>query len=173
MRIRLISLGLIGLFFILVGLFYSNDKVVYQHPTLNILFEAKPGWKQLPRPEDKNTYEIVDPDGLIHVIVWYTTTEQSALKYLKKMASMKDLILSEKDVYEETLINNHQAYVLDVEGFENKKPIQTLLAVIPHGKSKQYPRENYLFLIQIWCPKKVFEQNRALMQEILKSMEIQ
>ena len=29
------------------------------------------------------------------VVVWYTTTEQDALGYLKKMADMKDLILQD------------------------------------------------------------------------------
>jgi hypothetical protein len=50
--------------------------------------------------------------------------------------------------------------------------IQTLLAVIPHGKSAKYPRENHLFLIQIWCPEEDYEKNRIVMAEILDSMEI-
>jgi len=98
------------MFLLVMGICFAGEKFVYQHPTLNIKFEAIANWKRLPRPEDKNTYEIVDPDGSIHVVVWYTTTEQSG--------------------------------------------------------------QNYLFLIQIWCQKEDYEQNKSLMSEILDSIEI-
>jgi hypothetical protein len=150
----------------------AQEKIVYKHPTLNIQFKASPNWKRLPRPVDKNTYEIVDPEGSIHVIAWHTTTEKSGKKYLEKMASMKDLIVSDNDVPQRIDINGREAFLMEVPGFEGKISIQTLLAVIPHGKSEKYPRENYLFLIQIWCPEKDYEHNKSIMKEILNSMEI-
>lgn len=172
MKNLIISLSFILMFLFITGVSLAHEKIVYQHPTLNIQFEAPSNWKRLPRPEDRNTYELVDPDGSIHVMVWHTTTEQSARRYLLKMASMKDLVLSNKDVPEKREIKGHEAFVLDVPGFENKKPVQTLLAVIPHGKSIKYPKENYLFLIQIWCPERDYKQNKSLMVEIFDSMEI-
>jgi hypothetical protein len=54
----------------------------------------------------------------------------------------------------------------------NKKPIRMLMAVIPDGKSKTYPRENALHIIQIWCPEENYEQHIRIMENILGSMEI-
>jgi hypothetical protein len=150
----------------------AQDYIVYKHPTLNIQFKAPSNWKRLPRPEDKNTYEIVDPNRSVHVIVWHTTTEQDGQAYLEKMASMKDLIVSESDIPQKIIIKNEEAFLMTVPGYEGKVPIQTFLAVIPHGKSTKYPSENYLFLIQIWCPKEYYEKNKSVMKEILASMEI-
>jgi hypothetical protein len=172
MRNQIIVLILVLMILFIANISIAQEKVVYEHPTLNIQFEASPDWKRLQRPEDKNTYEIVDPEGSIHVVVWHTTTEQNGLAYLQKMASMKDLILSDKDVYQKREVNDHEAFVLEVTGHEGKTSMHTLLVVIPHGKSKKYPKENYLFLIQIWCPAEDYEQKKMVMKEILASMEI-
>jgi hypothetical protein len=47
-----------------------------------------------------------------------------------------------------------------------------LLAVIPHGKSMELPRENVLFIVMIWCPEEDYEQHRQRMQDILGSVRI-
>ncbi len=59
-----------------------------------------------------------------------------------------------------------------ISGFVNKKPIQILLAVIPNGKSKDYPRENALHIIQIWCQAEQFTDNEQGMMLILNSIQI-
>lgn len=148
----------------------SQNTQIYKHPTLNIQFEASKDWIQIPRPEDKLIYEVKSPDSIIHVILWYTTTEQSGRSYLEKMASMKDLIVNDKPFLRQ--INNHDVWVLNVPGYEQKIPIRTLLAVITHGKSKIHPRENCLFIVQILCKKKNYEKYKNTMENILSSIQL-
>lgn len=70
---------------------FSQNPQIYKHSSLNIQFEASQNWLQVPHPEDELIYEMVDPDSVVHVVLWYTETEQDALSYLMKMADMKDL----------------------------------------------------------------------------------
>ena len=150
---------------------YGQNVQIYEHPSLNIQFKASQNWQQMPRPEDKLIYEVIDPDSIVHVVLWYTETEQDAQGYLWKMASMKDLVLGEEKPAK-SRINNHDAWVLNVPGHEKKIPIRMLLAVIPHGKSQAHPKENALFIIQIWCPEENYEEHKTTMENILASMEI-
>lgn len=148
----------------------AQELQIYKHPRLNIQFEAPANWKENPYHGDKLIYEIYDPDTDIHVMLWYTTTEQDGPRYLDKMASMKDFVLEGKPA--KIRIKGRDAWFYNLPGFINKKPIRMLLAVIPHGKSKIYPRENALHIIQIWCPAENYEQHMHMMKKILDSMEI-
>jgi len=149
---------------------YGQNVQIYEHPSLNIQFKASQNWQQVPRPEDKRIYEVIDPDSIVHVVLWYTETEQDAQGYFWKMASMKDLVLGEKPSHKR--IKNLDAWVLNVPGHEKKIPIRMLLAVIPHGKSQAHPKENAHFIIQIWCPEENYEEHKTTMESILASMEI-
>jgi hypothetical protein len=146
------------------------DLQVYKHPRQNIQFEAPADWKENPYHKDKGIYEIFDSDKDIHVMLWYTTTEQDASRYLEKMADMKGLILDGKPA--KIQIKNRDAWLYNAPGLVNKKSVQILLAVIPDGKSKEYPRENSLHIIQIWCPKEQFTNNEQGMMLILSSVQI-
>ena len=166
-----------GLFLagLIVCLFMKNPIIaqelqVYKHPRMNIQFEAPVNWKENPYHGDILIYEIFDPDTDVHVMLWYTTTEQNGPRYLEKMASMKDLVLEGKPA--KIQIKGRDAWSYNLPGFIDKKPIRMLLAVIPDGKSKTYPRENALHIIQIWCPEENFEQHVHMMENILDSMEI-
>ena len=148
----------------------AQELQVYKHPRLNIQFEAPVDWKENPYHRDKLIFEIFNPETDMHVMLWYTTTEQDGPRYLEKMADMKDLVLKGKPV--KMQIKGRDAWLYNVPGFINKKSIRMLLAVIPDGKSKAYPRENALHIIQIWCPEENYEQHIRIMENILSSVEI-
>jgi len=148
----------------------AQDLQVYKHPRQNIQFEAPADWKENPYHKDKGIYEIYDPDTDIHVMLWYTTTEQDAPRYLEKMADMKGLVLEGKPAKIE--IKNRDAWLYNAPGLVDKKSVQILLAVIPDGKSKEYPRENALHIIQVWCPEEQFTDNEQGMMLILNSIQI-
>jgi hypothetical protein len=152
-----------------LGLFSQSTRI-YRHPILNIEFEASGNWYHVVRPEDSLIYEMVDGDSLIHVVLWYTETEQSAPDYLWKMANMKDLVLEEKP--SEIHVNNYSGWILRVSGYEENVSIRTFLTVIPRGKSKTNLEENSLYIVYIWCPAKYFPQKREIMERILDSIEI-
>jgi hypothetical protein len=145
---------------------------VYEHPSLNIQFQATANWHRVPRPEDATIYEVADPTGAVHVVLWYTTTEQDSRSYLMKMASMKDVQLEEDQEASLRRIDGHEAWVLDLPGRERGARVRTLLAVIPHGKSRERPRENALYLVQIWCPEGEYQDYRRSMEGILETVEI-
>ncbi len=158
-----------------VSLFMMNPTIgqeleVYKHPRLNIQFEAPAKWKENPYHGDKLIYEIFNPDTNVHIMLWYTTTEQDGPRYLEKMADMKDLVFEGKPA--KMQIKGRDAWFYNVPGFINKEPIRMLLAVIPDGKSKTYPRENALHIIQIWCPEENYEQHMHMIKNILDSVEI-
>ena len=148
----------------------AQQTQVYRHPSLNIAFEAPENWRQVPRPEDELIYEVADPDDAIHVVLWYTTTEQRAPDYLWKMASMKDLMVADRPA--PTRIGHRDAWALNVPGHERNGPVRMLLAVIPHGTSMERPKENVLFIVMLWCPEEDYEQHRQRMQAILGSVRI-
>ncbi|KPL26470.1 MAG: hypothetical protein AMS23_01610 [Bacteroides sp. SM1_62] len=162
-------LGIIASLFI-VNHANIQELQVYKHPRLNIQFEAPANWEENPYHRDKSIYEIFDPDTDIHIMLWYTTTEQDGPSYLEKMADMKDLVPEGKP--EKIQIRGRDAWFYNVPGFINKKCIRMLLAVIPDGKSKTYPRENALHIIQIWCPREQFAELEPKMMLILNSVQI-
>ena len=148
----------------------AEDLQIYKHPRLNIQFEAPANLKQYPYHKDKSIYEIFDPDTNIHVMLWYTSTEQDASRYLEKMADMKGFNPEEKPV--KTKIKDRDAWLYNIPGLVNKNSSQVLLAVIPNGKSEKYPRENALYIVQIWCPVDNYKQHTLIMENILESVEI-
>ena len=172
MKIRFITFMLIILSLLVAGHSIAVDLAIYKHPTLNIQFRAQGDWKQLPRSEDKLIYEVLDPEGIVHVVLWYTSTEQGGLRYLQKMADMKGLELGENDKLESLKIGSSPAWTLRLTGYEGGIPIHSILTVISYGKSPKHPKENSLFIIQIWCAEKYYEQKKKLMEDILASIEI-
>ncbi len=150
----------------------GQDLQVYKHPTLNIQLQATQSWRRVPRPEDETIYEVADPAGAVHVVLWYTTTEQDGRKYLMKMAGMMDVQIEEDQEASRRRIGGHEAWVLDLPGHERGARVRMLLAVIPHGKSSEWPRENALYLVQIWCPEDDYQSYRQSMEDILSSVEI-
>jgi len=148
----------------------SQNTQNYRHPSLGFQFTASKNWVRFPRPEDILIYEMMSPDSAIHVMLWYTETEQNGSAYLEKMAGMKDLIVDDKPSHRQ--INNLDAWVLNVPGFERRTSVRTLLAVIPHGKSQIRPKENRLFIIQIWCQKEKYPKHKSIMENILNSIKI-
>ena len=166
-----------GLFFtgLIASLFMMNPAIaqelqVYKHPRLNIQFEAPANWKENPYLGDKGIYEMFNPDTEMHVMLWHTTTEQDGPKYLEKMADMKGLVFEGKP--EKIQIKDRDAWLYNAPGFINKKSVRILLSVIPDGKSKIYPRENVLYIIQIWCPEENYVEHLTMMKNILGSTEI-
>jgi hypothetical protein len=96
MRTVFLSINVITALVLVAGDSPCQDTRVYRHPSLNIQFEAPPDWDRVARPEDELIYEVADPDGAVHVVLWYTTTEQGPQDYLRKMAQMKDLAVGER-----------------------------------------------------------------------------
>jgi len=165
----LLLIGIVAFLFI-VNHTVAQGLRVYKHPKQNIQFEAPANWKRNPYHKDKGIFEIFDPDKDVHVMLWYTTTEQDAPKYLAKMADMKGLVFEGEPA--KIQIKGRDAWLYNAPGFINKKSVQILLAVIPDGKSKDYPRENALHIIQIWCPEEQFKDNEQGMMLILNSVQI-
>ncbi len=149
---------------------FDHNLKIYKHPLFDFEFIASKNWQRVPHPEDELIYEVIDPDSIKHVLLWYTETEMDARHYLWKMANMKDLVLKEKPSKRQ--IKNHDAWVLNVSGHERRTPVRMLLAVIHNGKSQIRPAENCLFIIQIWCPEENYESHRDEIEEIFNSIKI-
>jgi hypothetical protein len=143
---------------------------VYRHPTLDFRFEAPPGWQQVNHPEDDLIYEVVDSGTGIHVMMWYTETEQDALRYLKKMAGMKDLRLDRQP--QPQRIGQLDGWVLRVPGNIAGTAVRTVLAVVPCGMSPARPDENALYVVQIWCSAERAAEHERTMDEILASVVV-
>lgn len=126
------------------------DPGTYLHPHYLMQFTDSPGWVHRPRPGDPMTHELVDPRSGIHALMWMTSTEQSALRYLTKMSRMMDLTLENKPF--PFRIDGRDSWVLDVPGVVEGKSVRTLLAVVPSGHSPVNPRENLLYIFQFYCP---------------------
>jgi hypothetical protein len=142
----------------------------YGHPDLAMQFTAAPGWIHEPRPGDEGTHELVDPETGIHVLMWYTSTEQSARSYLSKMSSMMDLLRVAEP--RPRTINGRDAWVVDALGFVADLPVETMLALIPSGKSRRHPRENNLYIVQIWCPAVDAARLADRMRRLLASVQL-
>lgn len=163
-----IHVSIIIVFLLIASQSKAQSDQIYTHPILNIQFVAPSGWEQLPRPEDRLIYEIVDPDRTVHVVLWYTETMQDAPGYMKKMAGMKDLLYDGEP--EELRVDGREAWRLDTSGPNEQRPIRLLLAVIHHEKPISHADHNALFVIQIWCPEEFYAQKKQQMEKILKSI---
>ena len=147
---------------------HTQDDQIYEHPILNIQFEAPSGWKQLPRPEDRLIHEIADPEQIVHVVLWYTETMQDGPGYMKKMAGMKALVYEGEP--KKMQIDGRDAWLLYTSGKDKKNPIRLQLAVIHHEKPISHADHNALFIIQIWCPEAFYSQKKQQMEKILSSI---
>ena len=150
---------------------FTQGLKVYSHPNpkLNIQFEAPEGWVEVPWSNDDNAYEIRSPDGVVHVLLWFTETEQDGPGYLRKMADMKDLIFEEE--LSEREIQGREAWAAKTSGVTNDFPISLILAVIETDHSS-LPKHNGQYIIQIWCPEKEFVEQVGQMESILNSVVI-
>ena len=68
----------------------AEDFRPYKHPDIDMQFTAGHGWDHVPRPGDEGTHERVDRETGLHVLMWHTTSEQSAKSYLAKMSDMME-----------------------------------------------------------------------------------
>jgi hypothetical protein len=128
----------------------AADLRPYKHPDLDLQFTAPHGWQHRPRPGDPGTHERVDPETGIHVLMWSTSTEQSAKRYLNKMSSMMSLKRVAKPRAQS--IDGRDAWVLEARGTVEGDLVETLLAVIPSGRSRLHPFETKLYIVQIQVP---------------------
>ena len=151
---------------------YAQETQIYKHPSLNFQFSASQQWIDIYHSEDSLIYEMMSSDSILQVMLWYTETEQNAKKYLAKMADMKSLSVTEKEP-SSGIINNKEIWMYTASGHAGQIQIQTLLAVIPHGNSEIHPKENRLFIIQIWCQKGQYLSKKNTFEEILNSVQIE
>lgn len=148
----------------------AQDLRPYKHPNLDLQFTASGGWHHEPRPGDEQTHERVDPETKIHVLMWRTSTEQSAERYLWKMSHMMDL---GPDLQQQPqTIDGRAAWVLSATATVEGTAAQTLLAVIPSGKSRRHPFAENLYIVQIWCPREDGPRLAGRMAELLGSVRI-
>ncbi len=143
---------------------------IYEHPDLDLQFSAAPGWQTTPRPGDEGTHELVDPESGIHVLLWYTSTEQDARRYLSKMSHMMDLELG-SDTKSRT-IGDRSFWLLDCPGTVAGVKAHQLLAVAASGKRRTHPRENNLYIVQVWCPRADWTKLERRMYNLLDSVRI-
>lgn len=152
------------------GPLVARDQRSYKHPELEMQFTATPGWIHEPRPGDEGTHELIDPETGIHVLMWCTSTMQNAQDYLSKMSHMMDLSRVAEPTHR--TIDGREAWVADASGFVADLPVETILAVIPSGKSRRHPRENNLYIFQIWCPAADASRLAGTMNELLASVRL-
>jgi len=142
----------------------------YRHPQLDIQFTAPVGWQLQARPEDQLIHEMADAATGIQVVLWYTTSEMSARRYLQKMASMLEVVVDDEPV--SRTINGRQTWVLDLAGVGDAANRRTVLALLADGKSTDYPRENALYVIQIHCPADIYPERATDLYRILDSVRL-
>jgi hypothetical protein len=102
--------------------------------------------------------------------MWYTSTEMNAERYLAKMADMLGLTRGSEG--RPRTIDRREAWVLDARGTIEQKPVRTLLAVIPSGRSREHPFEENLYIVQIWCPAEKHRELADRKEELLASVRI-
>jgi hypothetical protein len=150
----------------------SQDSHIYKHPALNFQYAASEDWINIQHPEDSLIYEMVSPDSGIHVMLWYTETEQTAEKYLLKMVSMKDLDMEGGEPNPRT-VNEHDMWVIVLPGYQGKIPVRLMLGITARGMSKKHPKENRLFIVQIWCHQEKYSAYQTTFEEILQSVKLE
>jgi len=89
---------------------------------------------------------------------------------LWKMADMRGMMVAERPL--PTTIDGRAAWVLKAPGSERNKRVRETLAVIPHGKVVERPKENVLFIVIMWCPEGDYEQHEQTMEDILGSVQL-
>lgn len=137
-------------------------QTVYRHPELGFQFEASEGWTRVAHPEDRLIYHMQAPGNRLHVMLWYTETEQEAAAYLTKMADMKGYQALTEPRPEE--LRQVPAMVLQAVGVTDAGDLRVILAAMRSGEG--------LFITQIWCPLERYEEDREEMESILESVEV-
>ena len=150
---------------------FLQETQFYKHPHLNFHFEAAGNWINVPHPEDKLIYEMISPDSVLHVMLWYTETEQSAKKYLIKMSDMKGLDLDNNKPSTEK-IDGKDSWLLRSPGNIGRIHAKSFISVTADGKVSQRPKENKLYIVQIWCKEESFPDVNNNFDEILGSIKI-
>ena len=145
----------------------GQEKTIYRHPRLDFRFEAPGGWQNVRHVEDNLIYEVMDHQSRLHVMLWYTETEQSAPSYLDKMADMKGFAVQEPVFLS---LDDREAWFVDTTGWIFGAEAHVFLGAIPLDVQER--AENALYIVQIWCPEKDFEERRALMTQILESVRV-
>jgi len=151
----------------------SQNHSTYKHPTLDFQFTASEGWKKVDHPEDKMILEMANPDDDVHVILWFTETENSAENYLEKMADMKGFSWN-KDPAKIT-IKSREAWIINAEGKIQDNPSKIFLVSLPLTGEKYVHHKNHIaqYIVMIWCPSNLSPDKQAEMNAILQSIEIQ
>ncbi len=145
----------------------GNKETIYRHPRLDFRFEAPEGWRNVRHVEDNLIYEVMDHQSRLHVMLWYTETEQSAPFYLDKMADMKGFAAREAA---RLSLDDRATWLIGTTGWIYGAEAHIYLAAIPLEIPER--AETALYIVQIWCPEKDFEERQALMMQILESVRV-
>lgn len=142
----------------------------YHHPNhqLNMIFEALADWVEIAGHE-KGDYEMSDPEGNVHIRLWFTDTVGSGRKYLEKMCDMNDLTFDEE--ISERTIDGRKALWAYTSGKKNGLEVKELIALISTDHS-DIPDHRRLYIVRIWCAGSSFEIHRQQMDTILNSVTI-
>jgi predicted Zn-dependent protease len=143
----------------------------YRHPQLDFQFSAPAGWVTFSRPEDAMIFEKMDEGTGIHVVLWYTATQQDAQGYLRKMADMKTVVIDGRNPRRKE-IDGREAWVFDVSAKNRGKAVHTLLAVINGGADHSLPDHRALYIVEIWCPAERHPWLGEQMDHILATVRI-
>jgi len=87
------------------------------------------------------------------------------------MASMKDLMMT-NEVPSKKSINSRDMWMLNVPGYLEKIPVRMILGITAWGKSTEHPKENCLYIIQIWCAQDKYKFDEIPTKNILQSVKI-
>ena len=150
----------------------SQNQKIYKHPSLDFQFTATENWTKIDHPEDKMILEMVDPEEVIHVILWVTETVSSPEGYLVKMADMKGLQVTGNPI--NILVNGREGWVIKAEGKINDILSTVFIASIPMTGDKYVHHKNHIaqYIMQIWCPTDLLPQKVKEIGAIQKSVEI-
>lgn len=168
-----LSLRIVIVFVVLLTFnsFLSAETKVFTHPSpdISVDFEAPADWIEIPRVDDKNAYEVSDPDGIVHVLLWFTDTEENSDRYLFKMCDMNGMKF-EGELSRKTINERKYLYGYTI-GEKNDIEIKELIAVTSTNHSN-LPEHQRLYIIRIWCPLDKFELHAKTMEDILNSVKI-
>ncbi|MBN3034428.1 MAG: hypothetical protein JW861_02515 [Bacteroidales bacterium] len=155
--------------YLIPGMSPAQEFQTYKHPEKFFFLQAEKGWNTVSHDEDRMIFELVDPSGTLHVMLWYTETELEAMAYLEKMAGTKGL---QWEMHPEKIqIGGRDAWMIDGTGEVGGEPSAVLLATIPVADDTEVTEENHTahYVVQVWCPSGEANGNRERMETLLKS----
>lgn len=146
-----------------------QDAGTFKHPTLPVTIEAPAGWEAGSWHDDPGVLEVTAPDGSVHVLLWFTDTEQSADRYLAKMVGMKPV--EPTGPVRQVDIGGRAAWRLEATGSEQGEGgIAETFAVLDVGPG--FPGQGALVL-QVWCPEQRRGELATEMNRIVDSLRIE